>query len=175
MIFYEFNFIARVSFISQQVGNDFFEYHKLSPFIFIMQLFIRFNFVTRTCQTIDEKDMNFNQPYSYAIHTQAILFLLFLVHWSDKGAKCWGFFFGIIFFLKKIYVTKRFRNPYLSMEMATSVRTLTKTNKGWKYDMKEQSPSLRKMFQRHGAVNSNSLSGVTIADTRKSDTARFTM
>lgn len=73
LIFYEFNFIARVSFISQQVGNDFFEYHKLSPFIFIMQLFIRFNFVTRTRQTIDEKDMNFNQPYSYAIHTQAIL------------------------------------------------------------------------------------------------------
>lgn len=73
LIFYEFNFIARVSFISQQVGNDFFEYHKLSPFIFIMQLFIRFNFVTRTRQTIDEKDMDFNQPYSYAIHTQAIL------------------------------------------------------------------------------------------------------
>lgn len=108
-------------------------------------------------------------------HKQFFL-LLFLVHWSDKGAKCCCFFyFGIIFFLKKIYVTKKFRNPYLSMEMATSVRTLTKTNKGWKYDMKEQSPSLRKMFQRHGAVNSNSLSGVTIADTRKSDTARFTM
>lgn len=78
LIFYEFNFIARVSFISQQVGN--FEYHKLSPFIFIMQLFIRFNFVTRTRQTIDEKDMNFNQPYSYAIHTQAILSFFCLVH-----------------------------------------------------------------------------------------------
>lgn len=130
LIFYEFNFIARVSFISQQVGNDFFEYHKLSPFIFIMQLFIRFNFVTRTRQTIDEKDMNFNQPYSYAIHTQAILFF-----WGSteviKGPNVGFFFyFGIIFFLKKIYVTKKFRNPYLSMEMATSVRTLTKTNKG---------------------------------------------
>lgn len=105
-------------------------------------------------------------------------FFLFFV-WSTEVIKGpnvgFFFYFGIIFFLKKIYVTKKFRNPYLSMEMATSVRTLTKTNKGWKYDMKEQSPSLRKMFQRHGAVNSNSLSGVTIADTRKSDTARFTM
>lgn len=85
LIFYEFNFIARVSFISQQVGNDFFEYHKLSPFIFIMQLFIRFNFVTRTRQTIDEKDMNFNQPYSYAIHTQAILSSSFF--WSTEVIK----------------------------------------------------------------------------------------
>lgn len=94
-----------------------------------MQLFIRFYFVTRTRQTIDEKDMNFNQPYSYAIHTQAILFFF----WSTeviKGTNVVFFYFGIIFFLKKIYVTKKFRNPYLSMEMATSVRTLTKTNKG---------------------------------------------
>lgn len=130
LIFYEFNFIARVSFISQQVGNDFFEYHKLSPFIFIMQLFIRFNFVTRTRQTIDEKDMNFNQPYSYAIHTQAILFFLGSTEVIKGPNVGFFFYFGIIFFLKKIYVTKKFRNPYLSMEMATSVRTLTKTNKG---------------------------------------------
>lgn len=115
------------------MGNDFFEYHKLSLFIFIMQLFIRFNFVTRTRQTIDEKDMNFNQPYSYAIHTQAILSSFFFF-WSTeviKGPNVVVFFyFGIIFFLKNIYMTKKFRNPYLSMEMATSVRTLTKTNKG---------------------------------------------
>lgn len=65
------------------MGNDFFEYHKLSPFIFIMQLFIRFYFVTITRQTIDEKDMNFNQPYSYAIHTQAILFFF----WSTEVIK----------------------------------------------------------------------------------------
>lgn len=115
------------------MGNDFFEYHKLSPFIVIMQLFIRFNYVTRTRQTIDEKDMNFNQPYSYAIHTQAILSSFFF--WSTeviKGPNV-GFlsFRYHLFFLKiKIYVTKKFRNPYLSMEMATSVRTLTKTNKG---------------------------------------------
>lgn len=49
-----------------------------------MQSFIRYNFVTRTGQTIYEKKMNFNQPYSYAIHTQVILFLL--VHRSDKTA-----------------------------------------------------------------------------------------
>lgn len=84
------------------MGNDFFEYHKLSPFIFIMQLFIRFNFVTRTRQTIDEKDMNFNQPYSYAIHTQAIL--SFFV-WSTeviKGPNV-GFFLISVssFFLKR--------------------------------------------------------------------------
>lgn len=91
-----------------------------------MQLFISFNFVTRTRQTIDEKDMNFNQPYSYAIHTQVIVSFF----WSTEVIKVFFYYFGIIFFLKKIYVTKKFRNPYLSMEMATSVRTLTKTNKG---------------------------------------------
>lgn len=94
LIFYEFNFIARVSFISQQVGN---EYHKLSPFIFIMQLFIRFNFVTRTCQTIDEKDMNFNQPYSYAIHTQA--FISFF--WSTEVIKVFFIISVSSFFLKR--------------------------------------------------------------------------
>lgn len=105
LIFYEFNFIARVSFISQQVGNDFFEYHKLSPFIFIMQLFIRFNFVTRTRQTIDEKDMNFNQPYSYAIHTQAILSSFFF--WSTeviKGPNVVVFFISVSSFFLKRYM-----------------------------------------------------------------------
>lgn len=104
LIFYEFNFIARVSFISQQVGNDFFEYHKLSPFIVIMQLFIRFNFVTRTRQTIDEKDMNFNQPYSYAIHTQAILSSFF---WSTeviKGPNVVVFFISVSSFFLNRYM-----------------------------------------------------------------------
>lgn len=87
------------------MGNDFFEYHKLSPFIFIMQLFIRFDFVTRTRQTIDEKDMNFNQPYSYAIHTQAILSSFFFWYTEViKGPNVVVFFISVSSFFLKTYI-----------------------------------------------------------------------
>lgn len=71
-----------------------------------MQSFIRYNL--RTGQTIYEKEMNFNQPYSYAIHTQVILFLL--VHRSDKTANAIFFLisaFGINYFSKR-YMWQKF-------------------------------------------------------------------